>query len=254
MASQGTLRKHFSCDFHGWDSGCQNDGTALSGTNTEINHIYMDGTFWEEFVIGTHTIMVPTRAAGGLDWLLDDDNADGAILVPGGHHINAPLVYTIGTDPAFFCEFTCQATDWSGVLLQVGFHGGAGTIQAFTGTWDDYTDKATIGNNAGGGVDLYTNTAINNAADVDTDTTINLTDGDVLRVRVNVSAAGAVTYQAWIAPTATPTVFTAQTLTTVAYSFDSGDEVVPLIYFLQHTDTVEGHIFQNFTCGYQDAA
>jgi hypothetical protein len=247
------IQKDFYQKFCNVGPGCQNDGTAMSGTAGESNLIYMDDKLWEEFVIGTQTITTPTVNATGIDWTLDDGAAggDGWALTPLGHHINAPLVYTIGTDPAFFCRLKVQVTDWSGCKLSVGFHGGAATVQAHQGTWANYTDKACIEQHAGGAVDVYTSTALNNAGDVDTDTLINLTDGDVADFRVYVSAAGVVTYGLWIAPTATPTVFTEQTLTVAAYTFDDGDIVLPLIYMVDHTDRAANVILKEFWCGYQ---
>lgn len=232
-------------DFNTYYSSIQNDGSAASGTAGEVNCQVWDRVPFEQYIIGTVTAMTWTKTGctAGIDVKQDDANGEGFMAVPFGFHATNPLCYTIGTSPAFYMKVKIAATDWSGALVQVGFNGGA-VIPAYTSTWDDYTDKATIGNNAGGGLDVYTNTALNAGADTDTDTTINLTDADVATFTVKVSAAGVVTYAMLIGSTA-------QTLTTAAFTFDTGDYVVPFIYVLTHTDTATLLNLQHFECGYQ---
>lgn len=252
MAIFGSPRKYYSTSFGAVGPSQQDDGTITSGTAGETNRLMLGDIPWTQFVIGTQTTVVPAENAAGINIVQTDTNGQGMALSPFGNSCASPLSFIIGTDPAFFAEFVVQVTDWSGCQLMFGFHGGAaGTMQAHQATWANYTDKAAIGNYAGGAVDVYTSTALNNAADVDTDTTINLTDGDVAKFRVNVSAAGVVTYSLAIAPTATPTTFTTQTLTTAAYTFDSTDNVTPFIYLINHTDTASAVILQKFSCGYQ---
>lgn len=232
-------------DFSVIHSLCQNDGTALSGTSTETNIMVIDGIPWEHYNIGTVTAPAWTRTGCtvGVDVKGDDQNAEGFMAVPYGFTSTNPLMFTIGTSPAFYAKLKVAVTDWSGCLLMFGFNGGA-TFPAYTATWADYTDKACIGNNAGGALDVYTHTALNAGADVATDTTINLVDADVATFTVKVSAAGVVTYAMLVGSTA-------QTLTTVAYTFDTGDYVVPFLYVLTHTDTATLLNLQHFECGYQ---
>lgn len=248
------VRRYYDTRFKTIVPITQNDGTVLSGTDTEINNHLIDGMLWEQYVIGTVTAKSPVKTLEGADFKQDDANAEGALWTPGGNFRGSPMMFTVGTDPAFYMELQVQATDWSGALLKCGFCATAAAtdpIQADTKTVADYTDKAWIGNNAGGAVDVYTQTALNNAGDVDTDTTINLTDGDVCKFKVLVSGAGVVTYALEIAATATPTVFTAQTLTVAALTLDDGDYCVPKIYILTHTDTSTLLEFNRFECGYQ---
>jgi hypothetical protein len=237
------VRKHYSTQFLSLNAGTQNDGTAASGTAGEINQWNIDGINWVQQVIGTQTVLVPSVGANGLDMALTDTNGQGSILAPFTNTTASPLCFTIGTSPAFFLKCKVKVTDWSGCQFMVGFHGGA-TIPAHTATFADYTDKAMIGNYAGGSLDVYTSTALNNAADVNTDTTINLADGNVATFYVYVSSAGVVTYAMDIGSTA-------QTLTTAAYTFDSGDTVVPIIFAICHTDTASNIYLQEFTCGLQ---
>jgi hypothetical protein len=247
-------RQYYYTDFDTIVPVSQNDWSDISGTDTEINNYLIDGMLWEQYVIGTVAAPAPVKILEGADFKQDDANAEGALWTPGGNFRGSPLMAIVGTTPAFYMQLQVQATDWSGALLKCGFCATAAAtdpIQADTKTVADYTDKAWIGNHAGGAVDVYTQTAINNAGDVDTDTVINLTDGDVCKFKVLVSAAGVVTYALEIAATATPTTFTAQTLTTAAFTFDDGDYVVPKIYILTHTDTATLLEFNRFEWGLQ---
>lgn len=248
-------RKHFSTRFGSVGPSQQDDGTITSGTASETNRVLMGGINWDQFIIGTQTTLVPANHADGTNIVQTDTDGQGMVLTPFSNSSASPLEFIIGTDPAFYVELTVQVTDWSGCRLMVGFHGGAaGTIQAHqtVAAFGDYTDLALIGNYAGGAVDVYTQQCINDAAPTDTDTTINLTDGDVMKAKVLVSAAGVVTYTLSLAATATPTTFVSKTLTTVAQTFDDTDNVVPMILLVNHTDTASAVILKEFKCGYQE--
>lgn len=244
--------KYMDCRFGGIGASQQNDATITSGTAGETNLITIDGIPFSYMVIGTQTTLIPAISQAGVDFTLTDTDGQGFALSPFSNSIQSPLCFTIGTDAAFFTQLTVQATDWSGVRLYVGFHGGsAATMEAHETTWANYTDKATIGNHTADAVDVYTSTALNDGADVDTDTTINLTDGDVMRAKVLVSAAGVATYGLDLAATATPTTFVAQSLTTVAYTFDDGDTVTPLVWCINAGDTVTALNFKRWLVAHQ---
>lgn len=255
MASFGSPRKFLSTRFGSVGPSQQDDGTITSGTAGETNRILLGGVPWEQFVIGTQTTIVPANHANGTDIVQTDTNGQGMVLTPFSNSCASPLSFVIGTDPAFYAELVVQVTDWSGCRLMFGFHGGAaGTMQAHqsVAAFGDYTDLALIGNYAGGALDVYTQQCINDAAPTDTDTTINLTDGDVMKARVSVSSAGVVSYTLSLAATATPTTFVSQTITSPsAQTFDSGDNVCPMILLTNHTDTASAVILKQFICGYQ---
>lgn len=232
-------RMYMDCRFEGISASQQNDATITSGTAGETNLISIGGIPFSYMVKGTQTTLIPALSQGGVDFTLTDTDGQGFVLSPFMNSIWSPLCATIGTTPAFWSRFEVQATDWSGVQLYHGWHGGsAATMEAHEATFADYTDKATIGQHTADGVDVNTVTALNDAADIATDTTINLTDGDVMRADVFVSATGAVTYALALAASATPTTFVSQTITTVAYTFDSGDTVTPFIWCHNNGDTV----------------
>lgn len=246
-------RKFLDCRFKSAQGLTTTAGAAFSGTASVNNEILIDGVPWEVFIIGTQTAAAPNRATTtetGLDWKGDDGAAggDGYVLTPYGNNFANPLKFTIGTDPAFYMTYEITVADVSGLAVCYGgFHGGSATMQAHqtVANIDAYTDKAVFGWKASANpVALFAVTALNDAADVQTDSTVTLADGVTLKVTVSVSATGAVTYAA-------SKNGTAQTLTTVAYTFDSGDVVVPYLYFYDHTDTPGSVVISQFTCGYQ---
>ena len=96
-------------------------------------------------------------------------------------------------------------------------------VQANDATLTNYTDFATIGARATTAADVCViQTDLNNAGEVITNTTDAWTDGQTKTFKVLVSAAGVVTYTInALAPTVT-----------AAFTFDTGDVVVPFIRHL----------------------
>lgn len=246
------LRKYLNTQFRTVLWGTQDDGTVRSGVQNEIQQTIIDGVVWEQSVVGTQTALVGAKPVGnasdvdGWDFNQDTDVGDGWVLCPIANHSRSPLAFVIGTDPAFFVRLKCRVAQATNAILKVGFHGGAAgsAMQALQDAREDYTDKATIGINAD---NIATETALNNAADVTTDTTDDATDDTKLDLKVLVSAAGVVTYQHDAAATGT----LAAPTTTVAYTFDDTDYVVPFIHFENVTgDAGLVELFE-FECGWQ---
>lgn len=202
----------------------QNDGTAASGTNGEVNVAAFEKNVFEYFIIGTQTLVAPTIAAGGLLASLDLTNDEG-VEYSQGITTRCKSAFTIGTSAAFYMKVGITAADVSGSdICAVGFR----KTQAYQAAFADYTDKATL-NKVGG--DIYITTALNNGADSATDTTDNWADGATKVLEIYVSAAGVVTYKIdGVAPTVT-----------AAFTFDTGDVVVPFFHLL-HDATSPGAI------------
>lgn len=254
-----SIRKYLRTQFRSFCGSVQNDGTITSGTAGETNGCVIDGIPWELFVIGTQTTLLPTflasanSAGAGLAAEMTNTNGQGWALTPFCNHSRSRLSFVIGTDPAFFVKLKVRCADYSGCNpLAVGFKAtAAGTaMQAHTGTWADYTDKATIGVTAGGGTsgDVQIVTALNNAAaDTTTDTTDNINDTVALTLKVLVSASGVVTYQHDVAA---PGTLAAPT-SVASFTFDSGDYAVPFIYFVEGADVSGNLELLEFECGHQ---
>jgi hypothetical protein len=214
-------------------------GGAATGTTGDRNILLSPGAgfqgpaTFEYHIKGTQTILAPTLGTNGLDIGMDQTDNDGVELTCG-ITARSPLAFVVGTDKAFFLEVRAVIADVSGVgPFLIGFR----KAEAYQADWNAYDELASIGLF---GVDIYTSTILNNAATVDTDTTDNAADATALTLRVNVSAAGAVTYRVnGSAPT-----------TTVAFSFDASEVVVPFVYFLHDADVAGTVELIHFDCGY----
>jgi hypothetical protein len=199
-------------------------GGVAAGTTGAINHIIWPGTnaLFEQFILGAgQTIITPTAVAGGGTLAsLDLTNNEGAEYSNG-----VVDGFTIGTDAAFFARCRFKIADVSGTdQCMFGFRKAA----AGAADHNDYTDKAVLDALSG---DITILTALNNATDVSTDTTENWADGETHTFGVYVSAAGVVTYE----------IDGHAPATTAAFTFDTGDVVIPFFWFL-HDATTPGAI------------
>lgn len=197
-------------------------GAAPTGATGDKNIMVLeDGVIMEQFILGGgQTIIAPRMSSAGLLTSLDLTNAEGAEYNFGAALSNSKHAYTIGTSPAFYIELAVTAADVGGLdPFVVGFR----KSQANAATFTDYTDFATIGARATTAADVVVlQTDLNNAGEVITNTTDAWTDGQTKTLKVLVSAAGVVTYTInGLAPTVT-----------AAFTFDTGDVVVP---FIRHT-------------------
>lgn len=217
-----------------------NTGGAPTGTGGDVNLMYLqDGCLMEQFIIGTQTIIAPRMNANGLNLALDNTASDGSEYNFGARS-NAKHVYTIGTDAAFFAEATIYVEDLSGCApLMMGFR----KVEANNATLANYTDYACIGLNQ---VTSATNAVIlselNGGGQTATDTTDAWGgDGSAQTIKVLVSAAGVVTFEVGgSAASAAP-----------SFTFDSGDEVMFFLHFLQGADVTTDVGLQNLKIGYQ---
>ena len=207
-------------------------GAVPAGTTGAVNLLTFPGGQLEQHILGAgQTLIVPTIAADGLLVSLDLTNNEGAEYC-GGITARSPSAFVVGTDPAFFFRVRLKIADVSGTdLCAVGFR-----KQSAYGAFDDYTDLAALNVVSG---DIKLSTILNNAATVTTDTTLNWADGETKELRVDVSAAGVVTYK--VDGVAPPTVAT--------LTLDAGDVLTPMFHFL-HDATTPGAIHLDYwECG-----
>lgn len=198
-----------------------NTGVAPTGATGDVNLMqFENGQIMEQFILGAgQTIIAPRASTSGLLTSLDLTNAEGAEYNFGAR-ANAPYIYTIGTSAAFYIELVVTAADIGGLdPFLVGFR----KVQANDATLTNYTDFASIGARATTAADVIVlATDLNNAGEVYTNTTDAWTDGQTKTLKVLVSGTGVVTYTInGSAPTAT-----------AAFTFDTGDTVMP---FIRHT-------------------
>ena len=144
-------------------------------------------------------------------------------------------VFTVGNDPAFFVRAKLKLADVTGLAeCAVGFR----KAEAYN-TLDSYDEMAAF--NIQLGV-VNTETILNNATTVTTDTTeTDWADGETHELTVLVNHFGQVTY-----------LYDGEEPTTVAaFTFDTGEVVVPFLHLL-HAATTPGAVhLVEWECGYQ---
>lgn len=215
-------------------------GALMTGATGTVNDlVFQEGMMMQNFMIGAgQTKIIPIMEADGLDIALDLTATEGqemnfGVLASNKH------AYTIGTSAAFFFEARFKVADVSGCEpLIMGFR----KQEANNGTFTSYTDYATIGIITSQNADLITlATQLNGGAITYTNTTDAWTDGQTHTLRVNVSAAGVVTY---LIDGAAPSAV-------AAYTFDNADVVMPYIH-LVHAAVAPGKIHLiSLACGFQ---
>ena len=211
-----------------------NTGVAATGATGDVNNVYLQtGVNLNAFVIGAgQTILQPVMTANGLE--IGGDQAASE-----GYEYNLPYQkYTIGTDAAFFFELGLYVNDMDGAAPFVfGFR----KEEANNGTFTAYTDYASIGLNAvTSAVNIATLTNINSVGQVATDSTEAWGgDGTTKTLRVDVSAAGVVTY-----------AIDGTTYAGAGFTFDNGDVVIPFIRIEQSATPTDVAI-TSMKIGYQ---
>jgi hypothetical protein len=178
--------------------------------------------------------VIPAYDANGLNVAREQTDDDGIELATSV--TESGLIYTVGTDPAFFAKLKFSIADVSGTDdCAFGFR----KAEAFQANIDDYDEAAFLNVISG---DIKIETILNNAATVTTDTTDNWADTAEKTLEVYVSAAGVATFKiSGSAPT-----------TTAAYTFDDGEKVVPFFYFLHDSDLAGNVYLKSLECGYQE--
>jgi len=210
-------------------------GAAAGATGNENILKFSNNETLYHHVMGTQTILIPAVTADGLNIAQDLTNNDGAELSSCPVTGSGGVQFVVGTDPAFYFACTVTVTDVSGTDdFAIGFR----KAETYQANVDDYDEMAAFNIISG---DIKTETIINGASTVTTDTTDNWTDTQSKTVKVLVSAAGVVTYQVdGSAPT-----------TTAAFTFDDAEVVIPFVYLLHTSDAAESTIITAWDVGYQ---
>ncbi len=195
------------------------------------------GLALEYFVMGTQTLLAPSFSASGLDISQDQTNNDGVQHVFGGLSARSKHAFTIGSEPApFFAKLTFALSDVSGQDdCAFGFRKNA----AFTANFDDYTDAAVLNMISG---DIKIETILNNAATTTVDTTQDWADAASHSFEIEIGIDGTVRF---FVDGAFPTV------TKSNFVFDTGDVVLPTLFFLQDATSPGTCNLTLFECGYR---
>jgi len=190
-------------------------GAAVGAAGSE-NLMFTGANIFEYHIVGTASVLAPTRISTGLTIGLDVADDEGIEICPGILAGNGSA-FKVGTDGPFHFRCTFDVADVSGSdNLMVGFRK-AEDYQAVA--LDAYDEMAAFDVVSG---TINISSVINNNTTVTTDTTEDWDDGDTHCLEVKVALNGAVTYKIdGVAP---------GTLPTVAYSFDATEVVVPFFY------------------------
>ena len=213
----------------------KNDGYSTpTGATGDVDILITERNKFEYHIKGAgQTILAPVYSANGYDFGFDQANDEG-IELTNGILSRGKQAFTVGTDPAFYMSATLKITDVSGTDdCAIGFR----KAEAYQANVDDYDEAACLNVISG---DVKIETILNNAATTTTDTTIDVADAGTVTLTVKVSANGAVTYEV---NGAAPTV-------TAAFTFDSGEVVVPFFFFLNAADLVDNIYLQKWEVGY----
>lgn len=213
-------------------------GGAATGTAGDNNVLYTRNGAYEWNVIGTQTILAPKLDTFGLNLVQDNTAGDGIELCVGQTSLS-PMAFTIGSDAAFFMQAVFKVQDASGTNpLIIGFR----KAQAFDATLANYTDFVSIGIVGTSNPNkIEIQTQLNTGGVTTTDTTQTVADGATTQFKISISSTGVVTYQVnYGAPTVT-----------AAFTFDTGDVVIPFIRFTEAADITTQAATNYLEIGYQ---
>ena len=200
-----------------------NTGAAPVGTDTATNIMQcQEGEVRYIYNIGTQTIIAPRMEAEGLLVSLDQTDNEGC-EINFGVLTNSKHAYTIGTSPAFYCQYEFTLADVTGCdPVGIGFR----KQEANNSVLESYTDFAWIGVSESDTTAVVSlKTRLNSGSVTTTNTTDAWADGETHTLAVFVDGSGNVTYTIdGVAPTAT-----------AAFQFDTGDVVMPFFHGLHGT-------------------
>ncbi len=212
-------------------------GGAATGTAGDNNVLFTQFGQYEWNVIGTQTILAPSLDTFGLNLVQDAAVAGDGLELCMGQTALCPIGFTVGSDAAFFMQAQFKVQDVSGANpLIIGFR----KAQAFDATLSNYTDFVAIGI-VGTAAKIQTETQLNSGGVVTTDSTQTASDGVVFQVKIKVSSTGVVTYEFNYG---VPTVV-------AAFTFDSGDYVIPFIRFTEAADLTTQAAINYLEVGFQ---
>lgn len=215
-------------------------GGAATGTAGDENTLIWSKAQLYYHILGTQTITQPAMSTTGLNIGMDQTANDGVELrlAPPGASSDHDAVFTCGTDNAFYFEVKLNVADASGTDdLAIGFV----KHEAYQAAVDNYDELASLAvDNTS--ANIVCQTILNGAATSSTDTTANLSDATDITIRVKVSDDRKVTYE----------IDGSEPATVAAFTFDSGEVVTPIIYFLHATDVAGAVNLIHLECGMLD--
>jgi|GEM_PF-1214149 hypothetical protein len=217
-------------------------GTAAVTINTaNVWSIPQWGGYFEQYNTTVSSAIAPTlstTAGNGLNIDTIGGAASKTIEITEGNSVNSKNAFVTGTSAAFYVQASFNVAIIADVTdLYVGFR----KVQAYQATVPaGYTDYATMGVHGISGL-LESQTQVGSGGNIITSSTQSITAATTFTIRVNVNAAGVVTY---LINGAVPSA-------SAAYTFTSASTVIPYIIY---TTPAGGHAevdLVNYQCGFQ---
>jgi len=231
----------------------ESDGTVAPGTTGARNIMYLpEGTKLNYWVLGAgQTILGPVGATSGIDIGCDQTENDGLEITSNAWEADG-RPFSVGYNAAFYFLVTINIADVSGVDdLFIGFRqvgGDAGLEAVNTAMTGYYTYFGLGADTVANPMALKVIEELNGAAGASTDTTDTIADGVDLQVKVLVDAAGVATIQH---DADTPGTLEAPD-TTSTFTFDDGDQLMPMVRYLHAVAPVGGAILiKKWEVGFQ---
>lgn len=214
-------------------------GGAATGTAGDVNILVTPENTFEYAIKGIQTIIAPVVTTVGLDLGMDQTDNDGVELTNGIIAASRQRnVFVVGTDEPFFVRAKIKVEDISGTDdLCVGFR----KAEAYQANVDDYDEAAFLQVGGGAAGRYNSETILNNAAT--TTTNLGLTawaDGETHELEVRVTGRAVTFYVDGDRAAAAP-----------SFNFDSGEIVIPFLFFLHATDVAGKVELIEWEWGYQ---
>lgn len=201
-----------------------------TGTAGDLNRCALAGcgVTWQYHVKGTQTLLAPLldTTGLGLDISQDQTDNDGVELMFGANNSYGRFVHTVSSSTDACFKVKLKIADVSGTDdLAIGWR----KVEAAQANLDDYDEGAFVNVILG---QLYSETILNGAATVTTTATGSTwADNAVHTVEVCIKGRQAYYYYDDV-----------RIQKTVTYNFDTGEVILPVIFFLQAT-TTPGKVF-----------
>jgi len=201
------------------DFGTRNTASALIGYGdpvgtTNVANICNTGrNIFEVANIGTQSILAPAFSLSGYDIAFDQTNGDG-VEITRGITAKSPSAIVVGVENAFV-EITVKPANVVGIAnLAIGWR----KTEGYQLDIDDYEELCALNIN---GTVINRDTILGGGATTTTDTLEVMADQDVVTLRVEVLASGKCICK----------VDGVEVLASNEFSLDSGENVVPFLYF-----------------------
>lgn len=203
-----------------------------TGTTGDVNAMLSEGDYFEYHIKGTQTIVSPAWVGGSGLNIAMDQTADDGVEITNGITSSSRTYFDVSTENCFF-EVTLLPADVSGTDdLCVGFR----KAEAYQAAVDNYDEAAYFHIN---GTTLSIETILNNGATSTTNTWSNAAaDATAITLRVEI-VDRVVTFK----------VNGSTPWTTVEFTFDASEKVIPFLYFLHNTDLMDTLYLQKWECG-----